>query len=99
MPDYIGRLPVDPHFADDNNRGYRYGVNEAGTAFKLMTHDTIESGRTFDNLDEFARCPSVCADAQHSGTGWCSNNSQMGGDADWTQPRTLAVYSLGAECW
>lgn len=97
VPDFIDQLPTDPRYFNELNRGYRYGVSADGSAYKLMTHDAVESDRAYENVDEFARCPSICVDGSYSGGGWCAG--QMSSDPDWTQPRTMAVYSLGAECW
>lgn len=84
VPDYIAKLPVDPAFEMEDNKGYMYNTDAAGTSYKLMIYGTPESLLVDSYEDQFARCPYSCG------------NSQCGSAP---QKKVYAVYSDGAECW
>ncbi|HMO78519.1 MAG TPA: type II secretion system protein [Candidatus Paceibacterota bacterium] len=57
VPEFIGALPMDPTFEDQENRGYYYRSN--GTSYKFMSYDTVEVNTVSSPGHEFARCPAT----------------------------------------
>jgi prepilin-type N-terminal cleavage/methylation domain-containing protein len=55
VPDFIDRLPVDPRFENDSNRGFYYRSD--GNSYKLMSYDVVEAQVIGAYGEEFARCP------------------------------------------
>lgn len=65
-PKYIPTLPTDPKLNDAVvNSGYIYTVNDAGTVYKMMVKNTVES-ETVNYTNEFKSC-----DASNSSIGVC----------------------------
>ncbi|USN88076.1 MAG: type II secretion system protein [Candidatus Nomurabacteria bacterium] len=85
-PDFTATLPTDPKSENEPNKGFYYMTNAAGTAYKLMVYDTVESLAVSSYGDEFARCPRQ--------GGACPTATPADANS-----RTYAVYSIGAEDW
>jgi len=58
VPDFISKLPTDPKFKDDDNKGFYYKTDTNGTAYKILVLDSVET-LTVSLGDEFARCPTT----------------------------------------
>ena len=81
VPDFIAALPTDPTVEATTDTGYYYRTN--GTAYKIMSFNTVEQKRVTSSDNELARCPSF---------------SSCGGTAA-DRERTYAAFSAGAETW
>ncbi len=57
VPGYIVRLPFDPKFEFDANKGFYYRSD--GISYKLMLYDVVETLTVTNFTDEYARCPSA----------------------------------------
>lgn len=57
VPDFIDRLPTDPRFENDTDRGFYYQSD--GNSYKLMSYDVVEAQTITAYGEEFARCPGV----------------------------------------
>jgi prepilin-type N-terminal cleavage/methylation domain-containing protein len=71
VPDFISSLPSDPKFENERDRGFYYRTNAAGTSFKLMLYNVVESLPVTGVSHEFARCPvasGACASGVPSST-------------------------------
>jgi len=84
VPDFIAVLPTDPSFENELGRGFMYNTDLAGTRYKVMIHQTVESKHVLNYNNEFARC------RQNYGTVFCGSTPQF---------NTYAIYSQGAEAW
>jgi len=70
VPEFLDKLPVDPAFANTNDRGYAYTVSEDGTRYKLVAYRSVESLVVDSYSHPFARCPQFydtvsCRDVSH----------------------------------
>lgn len=52
---YLSSLPFDEEADEGTTQGYRYATNQAGTVYKFMVAETVESV-TVEQDDEFAHC-------------------------------------------
>jgi type II secretory pathway pseudopilin PulG len=57
LGDFLNPLPKDPNAV--GNRGYIYRTNNAGTAYKIMAHQSVEKG-IINQGEQYARCPASC---------------------------------------
>ncbi len=87
VPDFISVLPTDPKFESAASQGFYYMTNAAGSAYKLMIYDVVESQTVSSWGNEYARCPKA-------GGTYCPASTPSGANT-----KTYAVYSLGAEQW
>ncbi len=55
VPDFIDKLPTDPRFENDSNRGFYYQSD--GNSYKFMSYDAVETQTVAAYGEEFARCP------------------------------------------
>ncbi len=83
-PDFIDVLPRDPKSENEVGKGFYYRTNAAGTMYKIMVFQSVETLVVDSYQHEFARCPD-------SG-GACGTSATP-------PPKVYAVYSTGAENW
>ncbi len=77
-PEFLPVLPTDPKL-NGSQSGYVYTTNTAGTVYKLMVKNTVES-ETIDYTHEFRSC-----DATNSATGACDSTHPTNNKPNWCQ--------------
>ena len=60
---YISKLPKDPRFEGEDNKGYYYRTNADGTEYKIIIKDAIEKNTISAATDDFARYDGSCTSA------------------------------------
>lgn len=59
VPQFVQKLPADPLYENQDNRGYIYRTNASRSDYKLMV-TPIEKGVT-NQGEPYARCPAGCS--------------------------------------
>lgn len=86
VPEFIAELPADPTDESENNQGFFYRTDSAGSMYKIKVYQSVERNLITSYQQEFARCPSP------SGNAFCPAGTSP-------ESNTYALYSFGAERW
>lgn len=93
IPDYVGELPSYKDSSNSECNYYYYVEADDHSAYKLIADRCLAGVTEAQPDDKFARCPNSCL----SGTNKCGSADYEETDVEFYE--SLAVYSLGGECY